>query len=284
MSRIIADAGSTKIDWVLIDQSGLQRTIQTAGYNPNQQDISYLANILMEVSAHFQIDDPLQSIRYYGTGCGTKANKELIASKLSEQFEVEQIEVETDLFAAAQALCQGEEGIACILGTGSNSCHFSGKEVLSQVPNLGFILGDEGSGSWIGKEIVKAYFYQKLSPQINLAISMRLPGGRDELLATIQANVGLNSWFAEFCTLLSEFPEDEKLQNIVRQSFTEFMETHVQSYAEAQFVPIHFAGSLAFHFQNIIKEIVEARGMRWGRVLQRPMDGLILFDQMNIES
>ncbi|MEO7176267.1 MAG: ATPase [Saprospiraceae bacterium] len=284
MSRIIADAGSTKIDWVLIDLNGIQHTIQTVGFNPNQQDISYFERILSELSAAIPVKDQLLSIRYFGTGCGTFENRQLIATKLSEHFKIAQVEVDTDLFAAALALCQGEEGIACVLGTGSNSCHFSGKEILSQVPNLGFILGDEGSGSWIGKEIVKAYFYEKLSPQINQAISKRLPGGRDELLATIQANVGLNSWFAEFCTVLSEFPEDEKLQNIVRMAFTEFVETHIQPYAKAQIIPIHFAGSLAFHFQAKLREIVESRGMTMGRVLQRPIDGLILFDQMNIES
>lgn len=285
----ISDGGSTKGDWRIIDNNGEVKGLTITGFNPNYDSTHRIAKILQaELAEHVSMFDG-GKIYYYGSGCWDPGRKKLVAQAFSTVFPKGEIHVLHDLLAAARATCGVEPGIACILGTGSNSVLYDGKDEIDNVTNLGFLLGDEGSGSMIGKELVRAYFYREMPKELRTVMDAACANGRQEILDKIYAGGVPAAYLASFAGLFSKHREHPFVRNLIKSCFDEFLVRHVYKYDGFRELPIHFIGSIAYHFNDILKTSLKEHHLEMGVVLQKPIDELVKYhlkylDQPNVVS
>lgn len=273
---IIVDSGSTKADWKLVNQKNIQ-TICTAGFNPVYQQENEIYDELSKSFLHQQLNEQASQIFFYGTGCGEPKRKAVMFQALQKVFKRAQIEVEHDLLGAARATCGQTTGVACILGTGSNSCLFDGVNVIDNVTNLGYILGDEGSGTFLGKMLIRSYFYRELPAEIAQQFAALIPGGRGEILDNVYGADNPNVYLASFTKFLSQVKSHPFIQSMLKEAFGAFADRHVRKYDNHERIPIHFIGSVGYYFQDIIKIVLKERGMEAGKFILKPIDHLVAF-------
>ena len=270
---IVVDSGSTKADWEVIE-NGISSHIKTMGFNPVFHDEDLIFNEISK-SPLAELDvDQVEAIYYYGSGCWDNNLKGKISRALSRLFPTAYIEVEHDLLGAARATCGDDPGISCIMGTGSNSCLYDGKEVIDNVTNLGYLLGDEGSGTHLGKKLIRAYFYRELPQEIQVKMNASFPGGKQHILDHIYGPKTPNVYLASFTKFLHQHYHHPYIQRMVHSSFAEFIDRHVRKYPDHLSIPIHFIGSVAYYFQDAIKIILEERSMRSGLFIKKPIEKL----------
>lgn len=274
---IVADSGSTKTDWILIDGETSYET-ETIGFNPVIQDQSFIAS-------HVEANDMLQNHResisaiyFYGAGCSSDVFKNVIKKGLEPSFpNVVTWQISHDLEGAAIALCGSEVGIACILGTGSNSCYFDGKKTSEVIPALGYILGDEGSGSFFGKVLLTDYLYKRLPANMQAFFSNELKLHKDLIFDHVYKQPNPKRYLASFAKYLSQFRSEEYVQNLLQHGFNEFADTHILCYPNYREVPVHFVGSVAFYFQEELRKVAVAKEFTVGNIIQKPIDRLVDF-------
>lgn len=275
---LIADSGSTKTDWVLADKTGGLRSMSTIGFNPLYHSEDFIADACKEVfDAEKMPYREVETIFYYGASVWDEEKAEKIKRAFIRLFPQAHIEVEHDLLGAGRAACGREPGIACIIGTGSNTCLFDGIEVIDNITNLGYFAGDEGSGAHLGKSLVKAYFYRELPPELLLAFESCYPGGKAELLENIYEKPSPNVFLASLTRFLHDHLDHFFVQKLIYTCFAEFIDRHVRKYPGHLTYPIHFIGSVAFHFRYILTLILQERNMNPGRFVQKPIDRLVEF-------
>ncbi len=276
---IIADSGSTNTIWQVINKKD-SRTIRTRGINPFHLNKSEIISLLKEDWPKEEF--PISSIYFYGAGC-TPEKKEVLFDALSSFFNIVNIEIHSDLTAAAHALCQHQPGIACILGTGSNSCFYDGKNIISQVSPLGYILGDEGSGAVLGKILIGDILKKQLPDEIIEDFFTTYHLHPSEILEQVYRKPLANVYLATFTSFIAKHISHEEMNQLVKKEFVRFFERNIMQYKSAHLYPIHFTGSIAFVFKDIIYSITEEKGLTLGNILQSPMEGLIQYHQgMNI--
>ncbi len=274
---IVADSGSTKTDWMLITPDGAL-LVHTMGFNPlyHSEELIYEES-KKELDEH-QLDyNEVSEMYYYGTAVWDHEKAEKIARPLRKLFPKAHVEVEHDLLSAGRATCGRHPGIACIIGTGSNTCLFDGKDVVDNVTNLGYFVGDEGSGAHLGKALVRAYFYRELPTEIHEAFEKSVPGGQGEILDNVYSKPSPNVYLASFTKFLGEHRNHFFIQKLIYQSFAEFIDRNVRKYPGHLELPVHFIGSVAYYFQDILKIILEERGMKPGVFILKPIDTLVQF-------
>jgi len=275
---LIADSGSTKTDWVLADEKGNLRAFSTVGFNPLYHSESFIAEACRTVFDPESMPyEAVEAIHYYGASVWDAEKAAKIQAALAQLFQRAEIEVEHDLLGAGRAACGREPGIACIIGTGSNTCLFDGVDVIDNITNLGYFAGDEGSGAHLGKALVKAYFYRELPPLLKAALESRYPGGKQEFLENIYEKPSPNVFLASLTRFLHEHIDHLFVQKLVYRCFATFIDRHVRKYPGHLTYPIHFIGSVAFHFRDILTLILEERCMNPGRFVQKPIDRLVEF-------
>lgn len=271
---LIADSGSTKTDWVLHDSNSIVARVKTQGLNPTLQESEEIYNILKEELADKISSDAPDTIYFYGAGCAYEGANERMRTALSKIFTTKKIEINSDLLAAARALCGHEEGIACILGTGSNSCLFNGKKIVENTPSLGYILGDEGSGAYLGRQLVSdcikkqlpAAICKKFLTQYNLTIAGILERVYHEPLP--------NRYLASFAPFLAENRNNAEIKALLKHCFTLFFQRNTMIYRRS-WLPIHIVGGIGITFANELKETAESLGLSIGNIVESPMNGLI---------
>ena len=271
---LIADCGSTKTDWVLHDSNSIVARVKTQGLNPTLQDSEEIYNILKEELTDKISSDAPDTIYFYGAGCAYESANERMRTALSKIFITKKIEINSDLLAAARALCGHEEGIACILGTGSNSCLFNGKKIIENTPSLGYILGDEGSGAYLGRQLVSdcikkqlpATICKKFLTQYNLTVAGILERVYHEPLP--------NRYLASFAPFLAENRNNAEIKALLRHCFTLFFQRNTMIYRRS-WLPIHIVGGIGITFANELKETAESLGLSIGNIVESPMNGLI---------
>jgi N-acetylglucosamine kinase-like BadF-type ATPase len=277
---LIADSGSSKTDWTVLENNQIQEFFQTVGINPyfwtTEQIVEELwANVVGHVG-----EQNITKIYFYGAGCSTEPKKNVVQTAFSEIFKKAYIiQIEHDLQAAAVALCGKEAGVACILGTGSNACVFDGKKIINQPINLGFWLGDEGSGGWLGKELIKAYLHKEIPEDLWQDLKNTYNIALEEVLENAYQKKSPNRYFASFAPFLSKHIENEFIQNMLIQNFNSFLEKYILKMPEVQTLPIHFVGSVAFYFHEILGECLKQKELQMGKIIKSPMEGLIEFYQ-----
>jgi len=280
---LVADSGSTKTDWVLTDETGFLRNLNTIGFNPLYHNADFIEAECKKVFDQEKL--PYASVKevyYYGASVWDEEKAEKVKTALRRLFPDALIDVEHDLLGAARATCGRSAGIACIIGTGSNTCLFDGIDVRDNVTNLGYFVGDEGSGAHLGKALVRAYFYRELPHDLCQRLEEMVPGGKAELLENIYEKPSPNVYLASLTRFLSEQRDHLFIQRLIYNSFAEFIDRHVRKYSGHLDLPIHFIGSVAFHFRDFLTVILEERSMKPGRFLQKPIDRLVEF-HMNQE-
>jgi len=271
---LIADCGSTKTDWALCDNDTVVTRVKTQGFNPTQQNAEEIyAALSTELEGQIDTDAP-QAIYFYGAGCAYESAIKRMRTALSGIFATKEIYIYSDLLAAARALCGHNEGIACILGTGSNSCLFDGEKITDNTPSLGYILGDEGSGAHLGRQLVSdcikkqlpAPICEKFLKQYNLTV----PG----ILERVYHEPLPNRFLASFAPFLHENRKNAEIHNLLVHCFTQFFQRNTMVYRRS-WLPIHIIGSIGVSFAQEIKETAESLGLSIGNIVNSPMEGLI---------
>ena len=281
---LIADSGSTKADWKIIMPSGDIQFQSTNGFNPFFQDSETIETTLRKQFTDELKKDEATEVYYYGAGCSDDIRCEIVAVALRKLFPNAEIHVNHDLLAAARALCGDQPGIACILGTGSNSCLYDGKEVIDNVDNMGSFVGDEGSGMHIGKELLKGYFYREMPEELIPIFEEFCSDGKQGILSNIYDNDTPNVYLASFSRFMSENRDYLYIQRIVFNCFEEFIKRHVQKYEGHTKLDIHFVGSVAFYFRDILNLVLEMKSLTLGNIIKQPIDSLMLYHQTKIKA
>ena len=274
---LIVESGSTKTAWRLIkDPLSPYESFSSAGLNPYYQTNEEITAAQAAVLGGFA-GLPIQAIYYYGTGVTGEAQSEVIAAAFRPFFPSNcSLEIQNDLIAAARSLCGKEAGIACILGTGSNSGYWNGERISAQIPPLGFWLGDEGSGGHLGKLLLLSYLHGQMPIEIRAVFEKRF-GVMDRLTVLDKAykQAFPNRWFASFSKFLFDHRRDAFCYGVIEQSFEAFITLYLKRYPEGQ--TFHFTGSVAFYYSDILKKIMKRNGLTIGHVSEEPMAGLCLY-------
>lgn len=278
---LIADSGSSKIDWRLLLKDGTIEQAQTIGYNPYYQPVEFFDKEIREVLVS-QIKHPVEKIFYYGTGVSSEKNIKTIYNVLARYFNGAQIEVTHDLLAAARALCGTEPGIACILGTGSNSCHYDGKDIVYNVTSQGYVLGDEGSGAYIGKLLISDYLRNDLPEKLNEQFKKRFPLSRHEILDRVYSQEMPSRFLASFTKFIFQHLKEPYCYQLIYNSFVQFMEKSVMRYPGYNELKVHFVGSVAFYFSDILRQVANDKGITVKNILESPIAGLTLYHKKDL--
>lgn len=279
---LLADGGSTKCDWVLLDNTGnMVLKTRTQGLNPAvvpEDELFNRINNNPELSAIFK---KVEHLDFYGAGCGTKTPRQILHGVLQQLFVNAKITVEEDMVAAALAVTD-KAGIVCIFGTGSNSCYFDGKTARTNVESLGYILMDEASGNYFGKRLIRDYFYKKMPAQIAADFEKRFDLNPDTIKINLYKKPNPNTYLASFAEFIFTSEEvNGYFYNLISEGVLKFIENRILCYKEAQQVPIHFIGSIAHFSQEIIGDCLKRYNLELGNVVRRPIDGLIEYYRKN---
>jgi N-acetylglucosamine kinase-like BadF-type ATPase len=280
---LIADGGSTKADWILLDKTGEQVfKTRTEGLNPEILSESLLTIRIQENKELATCKDQVSEVYFYGAGCGTK-RLTLLLSKVFESFFVNaKVVVKEDTYAAVYAVTT-KPGIVCILGTGSNSCYFDGKNVETRVASLGYILMDEASGNYFGKRLIRDYYYGKMPKKAAELFEQQFDLDADTIKRNIYKEENPNAYLANFAEFLLRNERTAYFNKVLRKGIVEFFENRVLTYKEAEEVPVHFVGSIAFFGKDIIEDVANYYKIVLGKIVRRPIDGLIEYHREKLK-
>lgn len=275
---LIADSGGSKTDWRLISDDGKINQASAPGFNPYYQPIEDLKRSVREILLpKIAAQDEVDQIYFYGAGVSSEKNQLTIKSAFLEFFPQAQIEIGWDLLAAARALCGKEPGIACIMGTGSNSCLYDGKNIIGNVANLGWILADEGSGANIGRKFLVDYLRNKLPENLAKQFHARFPLTREEFLEKVYQQEKPSAFLASFAKFIFQHLKEPYCYELIYSSFAEFYENNVMKYDNYQNLKVHFTGSIAFYFSDILRQVANDKGITVKNILEGPIAGLTLY-------
>ncbi len=275
---LVADCGSTKVDWGVVDHGcEIVKRFKTRGMNAVVLSNEILTEITETEIAPEVADYKIDRIYFYGAGIVSQATRDKIRNILRRFIPAEVIEVETDLFAAARVLCGHERGIACILGTGANSCLYDGEKIIDNVPALGYILGDEGSGAVLGKLLVSDMLKRQLPTDITEKFLKTYDLDMAKVVTRVYSEPGANRFLASLSPFLLENLGHPAIKEIVLGSFKAFFKRNISNYPDYKNYPINFVGSIAYYYKEVLAEAAEASGCRLGKVVKNPLEGLIEF-------
>ncbi len=279
---LIADSGSTKTDWCLCMDNSSEIIIQTQGINPYHQTEEAIELVLAEeLLPHLHSNVKSNSednprVIFYGAGCANEAACNRVGAAIRKVLSVNDIGIYSDLLGAARALCGHEEGIACVLGTGSNSCLYDGKEIIANVPPLGYILGDEGSSAVLGRRLVGDCLKNQLPESVRNEFLSEYGLTQELILERVYRQPLANRFLASLTPFLSKHRDVPEVHSLLVESFVDFFVRNVKQYRRP-WLPIHFVGSIANVFSAELKEAAESLGMEIGLILKSPMEGLIRY-------
>lgn len=273
---LIADSGGTKCEWCLVS-NGKRKKFLTEGLSPYFMSGEQISSIIQnKVIPKLKNQEP-EHVFFYGTGLGNPANLVLIRKMLKKQFSTSVINAETDILGAARALSGLEKGNVCILGTGSNCCFYNGKKIAKNFPGLGYVLGDEGSGAYLGKKVIQHYLYDIFDTNLKAAFEATFSHSKQDILDRVYKQEKPNHFIAGFAYFLLQNRGHYLIENIIEDGLNDFFLLHLSRMKESTLYPVHFTGSVSFLFRDKIKEICYNYGMQPGRIIQKPMDGLLSF-------
>ena len=279
---LIVDSGSTKTDWCLCNDGTILNNIQTQGINPYHQTEKDIEQVLREELLPQLIQTPAYSTKettkviYYGAGCANENACNRVKEAIRQVLCTEDVSVYSDLLGAARALCGHEEGIACVLGTGSNSCLYNGKEITANIPPLGYILGDEGSSAVLGRRLVGDCLKNQLPEAIREEFLAEYKLTQEIILEKVYRQPLANRFLASLTPFLSKHKDIPEIHKLLVESFVDFFVRNVKQYRHP-WLRIHFVGSIANAFSAELKEAAESLGMELGTIMKSPMEGLVKY-------
>ena len=280
---LIADGGSTKADWIAIDNNKQEVfRIRTLGLNPAVVAKEELNNRIINMFQLINIKNDVREIHFYGAGCGTPKPVEILTDVLKSIFINAKVFVAEDLLAAVYASSGKKPALVCILGTGSNSCYFDGENVEMRTPSLGYTIMDEASGNYFGKQLIRDFFYKKMPKRIAEKFNEQYNLEADFIKKNLYRESNPNMYLATFAKFMFEFKEDKYIKKIIRKGFQEFFKYRILPYGKTAETPIYFIGSIAFYFREILEEVAKKNHLKITDVIQRPIDNLLEYHKKNI--
>jgi glucosamine kinase len=279
---LLADSGGSKTDWRLLKKDGTIGQASGPGYNPYYQPVDDLKKNINEILLP-QVKENVTKIYFYGAGVSSIKNQLTIKSAFLEYFPESQVEIGWDLLAAARALCGHEPGIACIMGTGSNSCLYDGKEITGNVANLGWILADEGSGANIGRKFLVDYLRNKMPADLAAQFQARFPLTREEFLEKVYQQEKPSAFLASFAKFIFQHLKNPYCYKLIYDSFSEFYENNVMQYENYKNLKVHFTGSISFYFSDILRQVANDKGITVKNILEGPIAGLTLYHKSDMD-
>jgi glucosamine kinase len=272
----IAESGSTKCDAVFLKENGEELCrINTMGFNPYFHTSSFISETMAKIPEVSKYGASVTRVFFYGAGCSSPQLNAIVIQGLSAVFPEADVLVDHDLKACAYATYQGESSISCILGTGSNSVFFDGVNIHEEVPALGYILGDEGSASYLGKKLLAAFLYKQLPSEIHTDFEATYGITKDEIISKVYKDPNANVSLASFAPFFSKHIHNPFMWEIVFTGFRLFLQTHALCYPNAREVKVNFVGSIAYYFCSILEDAVAHLDLNMGIIIQKPLDGLI---------
>jgi len=279
---LIADGGSTKCDWVLLNEKGeVTLKTRTQGLNPAVFPKEELFERIRSNKELNSIFETVDTVDFYGAGCGTSTPSELLKNVIQQLFSKAKVTVKEDLYAAVYAVTN-QPGIVCILGTGSNSCYFDGKTIQTATDSLGYILMDEASGNYFGKRLIRDYYYNKMPSELVIKFEKEFNLDADTIKANIYKKPNPNAYLASFAEFIFTSKEvNGYFYKLISEGMSKFIEYRILCFKEAQQVPIHFVGSIAHFSEDIIRDCLKPYHLELGSIVRRPIDGLIEYYRKN---
>lgn len=276
MSILIADSGSTKTEWVLI-QNGSKEFFKSDGLNPYFRTHGQLSEAIKNGVKNSLKNTQVDEIFFYGSGSGNESRKAILQNAIRENFPESEIHIESDMLGAAIACFGKKEGVACIMGTGSNSCVYDGEKIVKSIPSLGFVFGDEGSGGYFGKRILNAYYYKTMPEDLRNALEETSDMSLESVLHKIYEEPQANRFVASFSKILGDYRDHPFIKNMVRKGFEAFADKQLGYFEESKEKEIGFVGSIASVYQEILEDVLAERGMDLAIVVRKPLDRLVDF-------
>lgn len=272
---LIADSGSTKCDWKLMDGDREVGAVSTMGFNPFFHGEAIISSTLKAQALLYKYSEQITEVYIYSAGCSSPELNKVVENGLRAVFRKAKIMVDHDVLGAALAACQGEPGIACILGTGSNSCYYDGLGVYEEIPSLAYILGDEGSGSWYGKQLLRDYLYKEPIPAELRQELIDQGHDKKSILENIYMQPHANVYLASFMKTITKYRDTEYVDTMIHDGMRAFLLRHVCCFKNHQEVKTNFVGSIAYYFQDILIEEAKKLNITVGNVIKKPIDGLV---------
>lgn len=274
--KLIVDAGGTSCAWALLNHGSVIAQTSTDAIHAlltPDNDITVIAN-----KAANSLGDPqVEELYFYGAGCASESINNRLLGILSQTFEKAKIQIASDMLCAARALFGRKPGIACIIGTGSNSCLYNGEEITANTPPLGFILGDEGSGAVLGRNLISDILKHQLPEEIEISFFKKYSITKEDIIENVYRKPSPNRFLASFTPFLHEHLDSPEIDALVTESFKSFLSRNVLQYDNSHALPISFIGSVAFHFSTQLRKALEAYSLKLGDIKQSPLSGIIAF-------
>ena len=275
---LIADSGSTKTDWCVVEKGELVQQIFTKGTNPFFQSEEEISNEIATALLPELKTNEFDAVYFYGAGCGFPDKIAVVHRALTKHLNVAgNVEVATDMLAAARGLCGREAGIACIMGTGSNSCYYDGESIVANVSPLGFILGDEGSGACLGKLMVGDLLKNQMTPELKEKFLAQFNLTPADIIDRVYRKPFPNRFLASLSPFLAQNISDPCVHDLVLNSFKAFFKRNIMQYENYQNLKVNLIGSVAYYYKEVLAEAAEAMGIQLGTIIQSPMEGLIKY-------
>lgn len=274
---LVADSGSSKSDWMLALPDSKPLSFATKGLNPffnNEKDI---ARVIQSVPEIIPYAAEIHEVYFFGTGCTSPDRREMVSNALSQLFTNAFISIETDLIGSAYATCGKNKGYIATLGTGSDVSFFDGEQVLPSKHGLGYVLGDEGSGSWFGKNLVTRYLYGTMPPELHVKFQERFPISKDAVIKHIYQREAPNVYLASFVPFMAENIEHPYVVDLLHRGFGEYIRTNIKPFPDYSAYVCHFVGSIAYHFEPQLRHACAQYGVQVGKILKSPIEELFKF-------
>ncbi len=269
---IVADSGSTKCDWIIVKSNGERLETRTMGFNPFFHNAELIESELSKNELLMQFAGDQNHIRFYGAGASSEARNLILKDGLQRVFKnTSDIIVDHDLKGAAIATAYDDPGITCILGTGSNSCYYDGKEVHEVVPALGYVLGDEGSGAYFGKILLSKYLYKKLPGDLCKALETQYGVSKESIFDAVYNQPNPNVYLASFMKFARENHDHPFFKVMIYKGISAFINIHVWCYENFREVPVHFVGSIAYYFKDVLEEVAKNHRFIIGKIIRKPV-------------
>ena len=273
---LVADSGSTKCDWLMINAQGeTLGEYSTMGLNPYFHSPDEIEEALKENSDLFLLGPEISKVFFYGAGSSNEDLNNKMKSGLNRVFVNADILVDHDLVGAAYAAYDGVPNITCIMGTGSNSCFFDGAKVREEIPSLAILLGDEASGSYFGKKLLRSYFYKKLPQKLHDSFTETYQLSKEELIHRVYNEPHSNVYLASFMKFLGEHSDHPLFQDWVKNGIQKFIQIHVKCFPEWESVPVNFIGSVGYYFEDCLRIAAEREGITVGKIIKKPIYSLV---------
>ena len=281
--RLIVDSGSTKTDWIAIDDSGnILFETQTLGLNPQVLSEAIVEERIINNYDLYRIRNEVDSTFFYGAGCGTEPPRKLMDGVLKSIFQNSTISVKEDTYAAVYAITDpGEPSIVCILGTGSNCSLYDGQMVHQKITSLGYILMDDASGNYFGRQLIRDYYFKKIPKALSESFAEEFNLGAEEIKTNLYKKSNPNTYLATFAKFVIGNKNEPYIKGLINKGLGLFIENQISQFDNAKELPIHFIGSISYFLKEELEAKLISYGFTLGKILKKPIEGLVYYHQFN---